>query len=74
MRENIIVNNCSVGKMFYDDIKHPLFPIGGSGIVILKDCRQCTDLEEDARLVTNSVRTLLFCRTLSCGNHVPEET
>ena len=74
MTEKIRVQNCSVNKMFDADIKHPFFPIRGSGIVTLKYCRQCTDPEEDARLVTNDKRTLLFCRTLSCGNHVSEET
>jgi len=73
MSEKIKVQNCNTNKMFDADIKHPLFPIRGSGIVTLEDCRQCTDPEEDARLVTNGERTLLFCRTLSCRNHTSEE-
>lgn len=74
MSEKIKVKNCSAEKMFNADIKHPLFPIRGSGIVIQEDCRQCTDSEEDARLVTDNGRARLFCRTFSCGNHVPEES
>lgn len=74
MSEKIKVQNCNAGKMFDADIKHPLFPIRGFGIVTQEDCRQCTDPEEDARLVTNHTRTVLFCRTLSCENHVAEET
>lgn len=72
MAERIKVQNCNAEKMFDADIKHLLFPIRGFGIVILEDCRQCTDLEEDAMLVTNDERTLLFCRTLSCKNRARE--
>ena len=66
------VQNCILRKKFEAEIKHPLFPIRGSGIVSLAYCGPCTDPEEDARLVTNKERTLLFCRTDSCEKHVSE--
>lgn len=73
MSEKIKVQNCNIEKSFDEEIKYPLFPVRGSGIVSLAYCGKCTDLDEDARLVTNDKRTLLFCRTLSCENHVAEE-
>ena len=74
MSEKIRVQNCRVDKTFDVDIKYPLFPIRGYGIVSLEYCGSCTDPKEDARLVTNEERTVLFCKALFCGNHLVEDT
>ena len=74
MPERIITQNCKLGKDFDEQIKHPFFPVRGSGIVSLAYCGKSTNSEGYARLVTNSQRTVLYCRALYCLNHLAEET
>ncbi len=73
MTEKIEVQNCKAEMSFNEEIKHPLFPVRGSGIVLLAYCGKCTESDGDARLVTNSERVLLFCRAIYCENHESEQ-
>ena len=69
-----LVTNCSEKKNFIVDIKFPVFPIDGSGIVSQVYCGKETSEypEGDANLCTDADRTVLLCHSVSCAYYLSQ--
>jgi len=64
---DVTASNCKVNKTFNVTIKHPFFPIRGSGIVSENWCGVSSD-RDYARLCTDENREILYCHHIYCDN------